>query len=221
MTTTIAGTSSPTAGIAPLPHDDAADPAPVAHDGAAPAEAAAGERPFGKLGLNDLHQMVQQFAAFTPGHGNGVGTLFAPYPPQANPKGSHGTPGMGIPLYDTQGPGGAQGTQLAAPVKPGVPMDARQMEKLNEIAQKYDLKKSPKDDDLRDGLRQAKAHMQAATVALKAGDYKQAENQLRHLGFPLPRPHSGDKLSREGAFTAILLGVPATARPRGVTTWRL
>jgi hypothetical protein len=82
-------------------------------------------------------------------------------------------------------------------------MDLGQMEALNRTAQRYDISKSPKNDDLRDDLRNAKAHFKEATEALKAGDYKKAEQHLRQLGFPVT-----EKLDSASAATAILLGVP-------------
>src|SRR4029077_10876959 len=50
-------------------------------------------------------------------------------------------------------------------------------------------------------------HFQAATDALKAGDYKKAEQELSQLGFPLPAPGNGQSLKKEAKITATLLGI--------------
>lgn len=207
MTTTIGPASTqPTAIAQTQPHDATVDAAAAAHDDATAAPQAASEHPLAKLALGDLHRFVQAFAPTTANPGNEVPTLLAPFQaPQAGPKGPNA--GAGIPLYDTKQPGGP-GQQLPAPAKPAAPMDVQQLDALNRAVQKYDMGKSPKDEDLREALGSAKAHMQAATDALKAGDYKKAENHLRQMGLPLPQPRSGERLSYEGAVTAILLGAP-------------
>jgi len=95
-------------------------------------------------------------------------------------------------------------------------MDLQQMEKLNAAAQSYDVRKAPGNDEkLRDDLRDAKRHFKAATDALKAGDYKQAANQFKYLGFPLPLRPSEFGLRPQQATTAMLLGAPVVTDAKG------
>ena len=204
---------TPIASASPSPHalaahDDATDDTGTpAAEATAPSEQAAGAHPLAAFGTNQLHPLVQQFAAFTPEHAN---TWLAPYGPPPETPGAGAPRNTGIPLYDTQGPGGAPGPQLAASAKPGKPMDLQQLEALNKIAQKFDIGRSPvSSDPMRaDDLRAAKHHFQAATDALKAGDYKKAEQALRQLGFPLPSRESPGvgMLSAELTAAGILLG---------------
>ncbi len=201
MTTTIGPTPTPLPSIAPEQPQDTTHDAAATHGGTALAETAAGEHPLAKLAAGDLHRFAQG------------PTLLAPFqaPPQAGPQPG---PGSATPLYDTKDPNGP-GPQLAPPVKPAPPMELRQLEALNKKAQDYDINKAPKDDDLRRELQQAKGHLKAATEALSKGDYKKAANEMRHLGLPLPLAHSGERLSHEGAVTAILLGAPVQNKKNG------
>lgn len=214
MTATIGPACAPAPGIAPAqPNDSTADTASAPSEGAG-ADSVSGEHPLAKLAIGDLHRFVQAFAPPGAGH---TPTLLAPF--HAPPQGGTPTlPGAGIPLYDTQQPGGP-GQQLPAPVKPAPPMDTAQLDALNRKVQQYDIGKAPKDEDLRHAMKSAKSHMQDATDALKAGDYKKAEFHLRHLGLPLPRANSGERLTYEGAATAILLGAPAHSGKK--TGWNL
>lgn len=202
MTATIGPACAPAPGIAPAqPNDSTADTASAPSEGAG-AESVSSEHPLAKLGIGDLHRLVQAFAP--PGAGQ-TSTLLAPFqaPPQGNPQGPQ--PGAGVPLYDTQKPG-APGTELAAAPKP--PFDMAVMEKMNAAVQRYDLRRTPGDDKVRDDVRDAKAHFKAATDALKAGDYKTAANHFKALGLPLPsRPSDWGLTARQGA-TAIAMGMP-------------
>jgi hypothetical protein len=111
-------------------------------------------------------------------------------------------------LYGGQKPGGAQAPQLKAPppTVPGKPIDVQQMEALNKTVQKFNVTGGPAGVSAKD-LSDAQRHFQAATDALKAGDYKKAEQELRQLGFPLPAPGSGQPLNRAAMISATLLGI--------------
>src|SRR5262249_58286347 len=123
----------------------------------------------------------------------------------------------GAPLFQSTGAGSnAQvagsnaGQQVATLAKPGKPLDVAQMEALNRRVQGFNVKGSPVDhQQLKDGQK----HFQDATDALKAGDYKKAERELSALGFPLPA--AGGQMSKSAATSAILLGTPRQAPPRG------
>jgi hypothetical protein len=221
MTTTIGPTPTPLPAIAPeQPQDTPADAAVATPDRTTLAELQPGEHPLAKLVLSDLHAFAQPFAPAPSGPHGEVPTMLAPFfqaPPSPAQPGPLPGAGRATPLYDTQLPGGP-GPQLAAPVKPGPPMELRQLEALNTAAQRYDINKAPKDEDLRRDLGAAKQHLKAATEALRAGDYQKAANHMRHLGLPLPLKHSGEELSHEGAVSAILLGAPVTSSKN---SWKL
>jgi hypothetical protein len=117
---------------------------------------------------------------------------------------------QGVPLYQSQGAGNTTAQQLAAPAKPGKPIDVAQMEALNHRVQSFNVARSPVDHQQ---LQDAQKHFQDATDALKAGDYKKAEAELRTLGFPLPA--AGGQLSSAAATSAILLGTPVHAQKGG------
>ena len=117
---------------------------------------------------------------------------------------------QGAPLYQSTGAGSNAGPQVAAPVTPGKPLDVAQMEALNRRVQAFKVAGSPVDpQDLKDGQK----HFQAATDALKAGDYKKAESELSALGFPLPA--AGGQLSNAATVSAVLLGTPVRATGGG------
>jgi hypothetical protein len=118
-------------------------------------------------------------------------------------------PKQGAPLYQSQGAGNTT-AQQAAPTKPGKPIDVAQMEALNRRVQSFNVARSPVDHQQ---LKDAQKHFQAATDALKAGDYKKAESELRTLGFPLSAP--GGQVGKATATSAILLGTPVQAQPGG------
>lgn len=195
MTTISIGSNPSTAGGITAPADPwAADP------GARPLpdpaiDAPSGEHALDKLGPGDLHPFA------LPSEGT---RLLAPFQPPAGER----RPAAGPVLYDDkQAPGSQAKTELAAPVKPGEPMDLRQMKALADKAKAFDVKSSPiKEDKMVDDLKDAKRHFQVALDALKAGDYKQAANQFRHLGMPLPPHPSGWGLTPRQAATAIVLG---------------
>jgi hypothetical protein len=84
-----------------------------------------------------------------------------------------------------------------------------QMEALNRRVQNFNVKGSPFDHQQ---LKDAQKQFQDATDALKAGDYKKAEGELKALGFPLPAAGGQAKLSNAAA---ILLGTPVRATPGG------
>jgi hypothetical protein len=208
--TTIPPTTASAVGVTPAGHDDPA----VAHAETAPAPPHAdAAHPLARFTLNDMHPAVQAFADFAPHDGGNADALLARYAPQGGRHG--GVNGSATPLHQKQVPPGTGPTQplTAAPrAVPGAPIDLKRMEELNKTVQKYDVKRSPVDaDDLRETQRKFKG----ATEALKAGDYKTAEQALRSLGFPLPQPGSGQKLSYEGALTAIMLGVPVHPKRGG------
>lgn len=204
MTTTSIGANPTASGTVTAPVGD-----PWAgQSSAAPAadtaiDSTGGEHPLAKLGLGGLHPSALP---------DDVTRLLAPFqPPMTGPR-----PTAGPVLYDTQGPGSQGGPQLAAPAKPGAPMDLQQMEKLNAAAQSYDVRKAPGNDEkLRDDLRDAKRHFNAAFDALKAGDYKQAANQFRYLGFPLPLRPSEFGLTPQQGTTALLLGARVVTGANG------
>ena len=118
--------------------------------------------------------------------------------------------GKGVPLYQSQGAGSTSAQQTAAPAKPGKPIDVAQMEALNRRVQSFDVKHSPVDHQR---LQDAQQHFQNATDALKAGDYKKAEAELRTLGFPLPA--GGKQLGTAAQTSAILLGSTPVHADRG------
>src|SRR5262249_17083106 len=93
------------------------------------------------------------------------------------------TGNQGVRGYEWQGSGSTTAQQTAAPAKPGKPIDVAQMEALNRRVQSFNVARSPVDHQQ---LQDAQKHFQDATDALKAGDYKKAEAELRTLGFPLP-----------------------------------
>src|SRR5262249_56107678 len=102
------------------------------------------------------------------------------------------------------------GEEVAALAKPGKPIDVAQMEALNRRVQNFNVKGSPVDHQQ---LKDAQKHFQDATDALKAGDYKKAEAELRTLGFPLPA--AGGQLNTPPHTSAILLGSTPVHAPRG------
>jgi hypothetical protein len=122
-------------------------------------------------------------------------------------------PGQGVPLYQSQGAGNTK-AQQAAPAKPGKPIDMAQMEAMNRRVQSFNVARSPVDHQR---LKDAQTHFQAATDALKAGDYKKAEAELRTLGFPIPA--GGGNLSKAAETSAILLGQPVQAQGGGA--WQM
>jgi hypothetical protein len=117
---------------------------------------------------------------------------------------------QGVPLYQSQGAGSTTAQQTAAPAKPGKPIDVAQMEALNRRVQSFNVARSPVDHQQ---LQDAQKHFQDATDALKAGDYKKAEAELRTLGFPLPA--AGGQLSTAAQTSAILLGSTPVHADRG------
>jgi hypothetical protein len=123
---------------------------------------------------------------------------------------AHPTGKQGVPLYQSQGAGSTTAQQTAAPAKPGKPIDVAQMEALNRRVQSFNVVRSPVDHQQ---LKDAQKHFQDATDALKAGDYKKAEAELRTLGFPLSAP--GGQVSNVTAMSAILLGTPVHAQRGG------
>src|SRR5262245_18078648 len=123
---------------------------------------------------------------------------------------AHPTGKQGVSLHQSQVVGGNAGQQVGAPAKPGKPIDVAQMEALNRRVQNFNVKGSPVDHQQ---LKDAQKHFQDATDALKAGDYKKAEGELRALGFPLPA--AGGKMSQSAATSAILLGTPVHATGGG------
>jgi hypothetical protein len=141
------------------------------------------------------------------GTSNSYPIILAGRPPinLANPTGR-----QGVPLYQSQGAGSTTAQQVAAPAKPGKPIDVRQMEALNRRVQSFNVARSPVDHQQ---LRDAQQHFQNATDALKAGDYKKAEAELRTLGFPLPTASA--RISQATATSAILLGTPVHAEGNG------
>lgn len=170
-------------------------------------ETASGANPLAKFGLNDLHTAVQAFAAFGPNEG-GADPWLARQMPQG-----HGAPqGTGAPLYQKQAGGPTQGQPIAAPVKPGAPVDIRQMEALNAKIQAYRVKGSPIPEH---ELLEVKQKFKDATAALKAGDYRTAEAIFKSLDFPLPAPKPGEKLQHYSAITAVMLGVRVHDRGHG------
>ena len=120
--------------------------------------------------------------------------------------------GKSVPLYQSQGAGSSTAApQAAATVKPGKPIDVAQMEALNRRVQSFNVARSPVPQQQ---LKDAQKHFQDATDALKAGDYKKAEAELRTLGFPLSAP--GGQVSSATTTSAILLGTTqAQAQPGG------
>ena len=118
------------------------------------------------------------------------------------------TASKGVTLYSKQGAGSTTAQQAAtpAPAKPGKPIDVAQMDALNRRVQSFKVAGTPVDHQQ---LKDAQQHFQNATEALKAGDYKKAEAELRTLGFPLPPP--GGQISTAVQTSAILLGTPVHA----------
>jgi hypothetical protein len=120
---------------------------------------------------------------------------------------AHPTGRQGVPLYQSQGVGSTTGQQVATPAKPGKPIDVAQMETLNRRVQSFNVARSPVPQQQ---LKDAQQHFQDATDALKAGDYKKAEAELRTLGFPLPAGRG--QLSNAASVSAVLLGAPVHAQ---------
>jgi hypothetical protein len=123
---------------------------------------------------------------------------------------AHPTGKQGVPLYQSQGVGSTTAQQVGTPAKPGKPIDVAQMEALNRRVQSFNVARSPVDHQQ---LQDAQQHFQDATDALKAGDYKKAEAELRTLGFPLPA--GGGQLSTAAQTSAILLGSTPVHADRG------
>jgi len=118
---------------------------------------------------------------------------------------------QGVPLYQSQGAGSTAAQQTAAPAKPGKPIDVAQMEAMNRRVQSFNVARSPVPQQQ---LKDAQKHFQDATDALKAGDYKKAEAELRTLGFPLSAP--GGQVGNAATTSAILLGATQVqAQPGG------
>ena len=209
MTSIVSSTSS---GGATAVAQDAAHEADATHPHAPTGPSHDGaEHPLAKLALNDLHQAVQLFAAFAPGAGHGADTLLAPHTARAD-----GPPGAGIPLYGGQKPGTVQAQQLPStpPVKPGPPMELQQMEALNQTAQKFGVAGSPMEHGR---LKYTQQVFQAATDALKKGDYPEAEKQFAKLGLPFPALGDKTELTVQQQATAHVLGVRAKADGNGWT----
>ena len=123
-------------------------------------------------------------------------------------------PKQGAPLQQSNGTGSTTAQQATGPAKPGKPIDMAQMEAMNRRVQSYNVARSPVDHQR---LQDAQKHFQSATDALKAGDYKKAEAELRTLGFPVPA--NGGQLSKAAETSAILLGTPVYAKPGGA--WQM
>jgi len=117
---------------------------------------------------------------------------------------------QGVPLYQSKGAGSPGAPPTAAPAKPGKPIDLAHMEAMNNRVQSFNVARSPVDHQQ---LQDAQKHFQDATDALKAGDYKKAEAELRTLGFPLPT--GGGQLSKAAQTSAILLGSTPVHADRG------
>ena len=172
---------------------------PAQGQGTAGAARDASEHPADRFAFNDLHQHGQQFVALANYRSH-------PSSPSGHPMGK-----QGVPLYQSQGVGSNAGQQVGAPAKPGQPLDLAQMEALNRRVQNFNVARSPVDHQ---ELKDAQKHFQDATDALKAGDYKKAERELRALGFPLPAV-GGHGTSHATALSAILLGTPVHAQRGG------
>lgn len=109
--------------------------------------------------------------------------------------------------------GGGGGVQAVAPTGPGAPLDLSRMEALNNRIQAYNNATSPVPEAT---LNQIKADSQAATDALRRGDYAAAQQALSRMGFPLPTPGSGTP-STTAAITAHMLGASQATGTRGGT----
>lgn len=144
------------------------------------------------------------------GSSNANPIILASRPPinLAHPAGK-----QGVPLHQSQRAANTTAQQAAGPAKPGKPIDVAQMEALNKRVQSFNVARSPVDhQQLKDGQKR----FQSATDALKAGDYKKAEAELRTLGFPLGKPNG--QVSNAVQTSAILLGVRVHTLPGGA--WR-
>jgi hypothetical protein len=204
MTQIASNTSTPSAVVAQDALPDEA--APARDDTAVDGAAIGGEHPLARFAPNELHRAVLAFASNA---GHDADTLFAPRTPQAD--GARG-PGAGIPLYGGERPG-AQVQQLpSTPVKPGPPIDAQQMEVMNRTVQRFRVDNSPMDHGR---LKYTQQVFQAATDALKSGDYAKAEQELGKLGLPLPPTSDKTKFTEQQSATAHVLGVGAKADGRG------
>jgi hypothetical protein len=210
--TTINPASTTAAGIVPAQTDPSLHTASNLESETPQLQDSHGDHPLAKFALNDLHQAVQRFAGFARDPGQHADPWLAPHAPQAE---TH--PGKGMPLYNGQTPNGAPVQQTPAPPAiPGAPIDVRQMEAWNAAVQKFKVDQSP----LPQGhLRHTQHVFQSATDALKAGDFKKAQQELAKLGFPLPPMHSKPTLSTQQLVTAHLLGVSATGTGNG--GWQL
>ena len=158
-------------------------------------------------GTSEPHPIL--LAGRPPGNRPGPSSPFLPYGTGTQPTGN-----PGAPLNQSQGAGSTAGQQVAAPATPGQPLDVAQMEALNRRVQAFNVAGSPVDHQV---LKDAQKHFQSATDALKAGDYKKAEGELRSLGFPVTA--GGGQLSNAATVSAILLGsTPVHVEPDG--GWR-
>jgi hypothetical protein len=207
---TINPTSASSVGVAQTNADEIA--LDVAQSETTQAEPQSSADPLAKFALNDLHPVAHSFAQFAPGQGNDAEALLARYTPQNHAD----TKGTAAPLYQSKEPPGTgqvQQVKAPPPATPGAPIDVSRMEALNKTVQSYKVARSSPVDA--DDLRETQRKFQAATDALKAGKFKEAEKILGSLGFPLPAPGKDAKLSYNGALTAILLGVPVKAKRGG------
>ena len=200
-----------TGGFASVAVNDAlataeAPPDAVNADGAQPDRAGADS--LARFALYDLPPSLQKFAWSAPGEGGNGAILLAP---QAD---GHDTAGPGQRLYGGIFPQVVQAQQIAAPLPavPGTPIDLRRMEAMNATVQGFNMRRSP---IAAADLQAVQQTFQAATDALRAGDYKAAQQELGKLGFPLPPLSSGQPLATETLIAAHMLGVPAQQTRNG------
>ena len=121
MTATIGPASTPAPGLAPsAPHDDAAMQAAV-DTAADTAPSGDGEHPLAKLGIGDLHRLVQAFAP--PGSTRRRRRCWHRFKRRRRPgpRGRSRAPAPAVRHQDPNGPG----PQVAPPVKTAPPMELR------------------------------------------------------------------------------------------------
>ncbi|WP_280154699.1 hypothetical protein [Piscinibacter sp. XHJ-5] len=195
-------TCSATTGLPPTTSCDVpADGAPTADAAPAGLEGGAGQRdPWAEMALHDLHPAVQSLTRSTD-----AAEPFSFGPDIAHADARHPA-GAGTPLYNApQVPGGtrAQAPAVAAPPPVPAPIDLRRMEAMNTTVQNFNVRASvlPEAD-----LRATQRSFKAATEALRRGDYKAAEQELKKLGFPLPAPGGRGQPSQQAVITAHMLG---------------
>jgi len=164
--------------------------------------------PTAGFALHELHPTVRELVF--PAHGD---FLLAQNTQQVDDRHSNASSFLyGGQQLPNAGP--SQSVVASPPAVPGVPVNLDRIVAMNKDVQ--NLRFNPKGPLSEADLRTTQHSFQAATDALKKGDYKTAQHELQQLGFPLPPLSSRQAPSDQAYVTAYVLGAPAH---RDGTSW--